>query len=51
MKDINKIKELLTQASELIENNIDKAENVDLTYMCQVIDEFVDILDLSLIHI
>ena len=45
MKDIEKIKKLLSQAVALMEDNIEAAENVDLTYMCQVIDEFVDILD------
>jgi hypothetical protein len=45
MKDIEKIKELLSQASEIIENNIDKAENIDLTHMSEWIDSFVYELD------
>jgi hypothetical protein len=45
MKDIEKIKKLLSQASEIIENNIDKAENIDLAHMSEWIDSFVHELD------
>ena len=45
MKDIEKIKELLSQASEIIENNIDKAENIDLAHVSEVIDSFIYELD------
>jgi hypothetical protein len=45
MKDIEKIKELLSQAVELIENNIEVAQNLDLTHMCETIDSFIYELD------
>jgi hypothetical protein len=42
MKDINKIKELLTQASNLMFENIDNAHNIDLEHMSQTIDNMID---------
>jgi hypothetical protein len=45
MKDINKIKELLTQANSLVIKNFDNAHNIDLEYMSQKIDDMVDELD------
>ena len=42
MKDINKIKELLTQASNLMFENIDNAHNIDLEHMSQTIDHMID---------
>jgi hypothetical protein len=42
MKDLNKIKELLTQASNLMFENIDNAHNIDLEHMSQTIDHMID---------
>jgi hypothetical protein len=42
MKDISKIKELLTQASNLMLENIYNAHNIDLEHMSQTIDNMVD---------
>ena len=42
MKEIDEIKELLTQASKLMYENIDKADNIDLEYMSQKLDQMVD---------
>jgi len=42
MKDINKIKELLTQASNLMFENVEKADNIDLHTMMQMVDDMVD---------
>ena len=45
MKDINKIKELLTQASNLMFINIEKADNIDLHTMMETIDNMCDDLN------
>jgi hypothetical protein len=42
MKQIDEIKELLQQASNLMCENIDKADNIDLEYMSQKLDQMVD---------
>lgn len=41
MKDIDLIKDLLLQASELLENNIENAHNFDCEHMSQVLDQYV----------
>jgi hypothetical protein len=45
MKDINKIKELLTQASILMWENVELADNIDLYSMKNMVDDMVDDLD------
>jgi len=45
MKDINKIKELLTQVSLLCEQNVEKADNIDLHTMMEMVNDMVDDLD------
>ena len=45
MKDINKIKELLTQASNLMWDNVEKADNIDLHTMKNMVNDMVDDLD------
>ena len=42
MKEIETIKALLTQASKLMYENIDKADNIDLEYMSQKLDQMID---------
>jgi hypothetical protein len=42
MKDISKIKELLTEASNLMFDNISNADNIDLHHMGEVLDNMVD---------
>jgi hypothetical protein len=42
MKDINKIKELLNEANNLIIKNIDNAHNIDLEHMSQRIEHMID---------
>ena len=42
MKNIDKIKELLTQASNLMFQNIGNANNIDLEHMSQTIDNMID---------
>jgi len=42
MKSIDKIKELLTQASNLMFENIDNAHNIDLEHMSQRLDTMID---------
>jgi hypothetical protein len=44
MKDIEKIIENLKQAQVLIEQNIDKAENVDLVDMNDNIEYYISVL-------
>lgn len=41
MKDIDLIKDLLLQASELLENNIENSHNFDCEHMSQVLDQYV----------
>lgn len=45
MKDIIKIKELLTQASELFEKNIDNAHNYDCEVITQILDDIIEDLE------
>jgi len=45
MKDIEKLKELLSQASEIMENNIDKADNIDLETLYQMVDGIIEDLE------
>jgi hypothetical protein len=45
MKDIDTIKELLEQASNLMSENIDSAHNIDLEYMSQRLDTMVSDLN------
>ena len=49
MKDIDKIKDLLLQASNLMTQNISNAHNIDLEYMSQQLaymcDDLVEIGD------
>jgi hypothetical protein len=45
MKDIEKIKKLLSWTNELIENNIEKAENIDLVNMSRRIEDMIYELD------
>ena len=45
MKDINKIKELLKQAANLMFINIEKADNIDLHTMMEMVDGMVDDLN------
>ena len=42
MKDIDKIKDLLLQASNLMTQNISNAHNIDLEYMSQKLDHMCD---------
>jgi len=42
MKDIDAIKALLQQANNLMIDNIDKADNIDLEYMSQKLDQMID---------
>jgi hypothetical protein len=42
MKDIDAIKALLQQANNLMIANIDKADNIDLEYMSQKLDQMID---------
>jgi len=42
MKEIDAIKGLLQQANNLMINNIDKADNIDLEYMSQKLDQMID---------
>jgi hypothetical protein len=42
MKDIEAIKALLQQANNLMIDNIDKADNIDLEYMSQKLDQMID---------
>jgi hypothetical protein len=42
MKEIETIKALLQQASKLMYENIDKADNIDLEYMSQKLDQMID---------
>lgn len=49
MRDIDKIKELLNEANNLIVKNIDTTQNIDLEHMSQniegIIDDLVEIDD------
>jgi hypothetical protein len=41
MKEIEKLKSLLAEASHICESNIDNAHNMDLESMSQVLDEMI----------
>jgi hypothetical protein len=43
--DITKLKELLTEASEICLQNINEAENIDLHSMMETLDDFIDELN------
>jgi hypothetical protein len=45
MKDIEKLKLSLKQAMEIAEANIEKAENIDLVNMAQILESFIDELN------
>jgi hypothetical protein len=45
MNNINQLRELLEQASAICEDNLYKAENIDLHSMMETLDEFVDELN------
>jgi hypothetical protein len=48
MKEIETIKALLTQASKLMYENIDKADNIDLEYMSQKLDKmWADLVEIG----
>ena len=45
MNSIDQLRELLEQASAICEDNLYKAENIDLHSMMETLDEFVDELN------
>jgi hypothetical protein len=45
MNSIDQLKELLIQASAICEDNLYKAENIDLHSMMETLDEFINELD------
>jgi hypothetical protein len=45
MNSINQLRELLEQASAICEDNLYKAENIDLHSMMETLDEYVDELN------
>jgi len=45
MNSIDQLRELLQQASAICEDNLYKAENIDLHSMMETLDEFINELD------
>ena len=45
MNSIDQLRELLEQASAICEDNLYKAENIDLHSMMETLDEFIDELN------
>jgi hypothetical protein len=45
MNSIDQLRELLIQASAICEDNLYKAENIDLHSMMETLDEFINELD------
>ena len=45
MNNIDQLRELLEQASAICEDNLYKAENIDLHSMMETLDEFIDELN------
>jgi hypothetical protein len=45
MNNIDQLRELLQQASSICEDNLYKAENIDLHSMMETLDEFINELD------
>ena len=45
MNSIDQLRELLIQASAICEDNLYKAENIDLHSMMDTLDEFINELD------
>lgn len=45
MKQAQKLKELLTKASAICADNIEKADNIDLVSMMETLDSYVEELE------